>query len=123
MSVLKKEHFLTWVFVEDWDASKQFYAEVLGLELGLCADEGGWAEFKAGPEGAVIAIHKTAEGQDVAQGGGVPAWYVDDLDGTMEALKEKGVEFHDVHEVPGMVRIGSFRDPSGNCLQIIQVTQ
>ena len=47
---------------------------------------------------------------------------VDDLDRSRKELGAKGVKFEgDVMEVPGVVRIASFRDPAGNRLQLCQV--
>ena len=47
---------------------------------------------------------------------------VADLDKARNELTQKGVKFDgEVEEVPGIVRLASFRDPFGNHLQLAQV--
>ena len=47
---------------------------------------------------------------------------VDDLVSAQDDLRHKGVAFEgSVEEIPGVVRIATFRDPDGNRLQLIQV--
>lgn len=46
---------------------------------------------------------------------------VDDLERAKKELSEQGVTFEgEVEEYPGVVRIATFRDPSGNSLQLAQ---
>jgi predicted enzyme related to lactoylglutathione lyase len=47
---------------------------------------------------------------------------VDDLDAAQDEMKRKGAKFEgEVQEIPGVVRIATFRDPDGNRLQLCQV--
>jgi predicted enzyme related to lactoylglutathione lyase len=47
---------------------------------------------------------------------------VPDLDRARKELAARGVKFDDkIEEIPGMVRIGTFHDPFGNRLQLVQL--
>lgn len=47
---------------------------------------------------------------------------VPDLEEARKNLEKHGVGFEgDVHEIPGVVRIGTFRDPFQNRIQLMQM--
>jgi catechol 2,3-dioxygenase-like lactoylglutathione lyase family enzyme len=49
-------------------------------------------------------------------------FFVDDVDATFEALRNKGVKFiKDPHDEPWGGRMASFLDPDGNLLEIMQI--
>lgn len=103
---------LAWYNVAGLEAAKRFYGEVLGLEPGF--EMPGWAEF--GSPGMSIGL---AEGP--AGGGATVVLEVADLDSEMARLRAAGVEFcGPVEEIPGVVRLAAFTDPSGNRLQLAQ---
>ena len=109
---------VSWYQVKDLDAAKKFYGEVLGLKKTL--DLGGWCEFSHADGAASIGLNAMRDGDD--ERGATVVLRVDDLNRTQKELTAKGVKFEgDVHEVPGVVRIATFRDPSGNRLQLCQV--
>src|SRR5437588_2179421 len=101
------------------DRAVEFYRDVLGLPL-LRQEGDQWALFDAGP--VQFALHGVIDGHPVAPGGATAVFRVDDLDGAVRALEERGVAFHDhLGEVPGGVaRFRSFSDPDGNTVQLIE---
>jgi predicted enzyme related to lactoylglutathione lyase len=108
---------LAWYQVKDIDAAKKFYGDVLGLKK--IFDMGGWCEFSHSEGAASIGLN--AQREDDERGATVVLKVVD-LARAQKELKAKGVKFEgEVHEVPGVVRIATFRDPDGNRLQLCQV--
>lgn len=105
-------------WTKDMDKSVGFYRDVLGLSLRTRMGED-WAEFDVG--GTTVALHGTREGHAPPQDGATVVFEVDDLEGSMNALRARDVEFQgEVNEVPGYGRFVSFRDPDGNLLQIFE---
>jgi predicted enzyme related to lactoylglutathione lyase len=101
-----------WLPVTDMARAVSFYRDDLGLEV--VDHDGDWSEVTAGDQR--IGLN---EGESPAgDGGAVIAFGVDDLDATVDSLKESGVEFTD--EVSGHPwgRIAPFKDPDGNDLQL-----
>lgn len=109
---------LSWYHVNDLNLAKKFYGEVLGLKKTIEIE--GWCEYSHADGAASIGLNKMRE-SDHEQGATV-VLRVDDLDQTQKELTAKGVKFEgEVQEVPGVVRIATFRDPFGNRLQLCQV--
>ncbi len=107
------DHVYYWV--DDMDAAVTFYTEVLGLSPRMRAGNE-WAEFDAPP--VVLALHGS-EGK--AAGSGTVVFRVSDLDISRSELTRRGAVFDEhVGEVEGHARFATFRDPSGNPLQIIE---
>ena len=105
-------------WTKDMDASVGFSRDVLGLSLRTRMGED-WAEFDVG--GTTVALHGTREGHAPPQEGATVVFEVDDLEGTMTALRARDVAFEgEVNEGPGYGRFVSFRDPDGNMLQIFE---
>lgn len=103
---------LAWYNVANLAAAKRFYGEVLGLKPVF--EMPGWAEF--GSPGMSIGLAEAALGA-----GATVVLEVADLDAEMARLRAAGVEFcGPVHEIPGVVRLTAFTDPSGNRLQLAQ---
>ena len=111
------DHVYYWT--RDMDRAVAFYGDVLGLRL-LRREADQWALFDAGP--VQFALHGVIEGHPpVAPGGATAVFRVDDLDGAVRSLQERGVEFHDhLGEVAGFARFRSFSDPDGNTVQLIE---
>ena len=108
---------LAWYSVKDLSAAKKFYGEVLGLKKTFEMD--GWCEFSHADGAVSIGLSAISESD---AGGATVVLKVDDLDRSRKDLAAKGIKFEgDVMEVPGVVRIASFRDPAGNRLQLCQV--
>jgi len=105
-------------WTKDMDATVAFYRDTLGLALRMQMGED-WAEFDVA--GTTVALHGTREGHAPPQDGATVVFEVDDLEGEMNALRGRNVEFEgEVSEVPGYGRFVSFRDPDGNLLQIFE---
>ncbi len=119
---MKLETMLSWVNVPDYAKAKQFYGEVLGLKQMFEMD--GWAEFSHAQGAATVGI--AGPRPDAAAAAPTPGatmvFKVDNLDKARAELGKRGVKFEaEIYEVPGVVRIATFRDPFGNPLQIAQV--
>ena len=114
---MKMNVMLTWYSVSDLEKAKHFYGEVLGMTKAY--EMPGWVEF-VGDEGAgSIGLNADPANK---KGSGVVVLKVADLDKARKELAARGVQFEgEVEEVPGVVRLGTFRDPAGNRLQLAQV--
>lgn len=109
---------VSWYQVTDMNAAKKFYGEVLGLNKTFEME--GWCEFSHADGAASIGLNQLREGDD--ERGATVVLRVDDLARVQKELSSKGVKFEgEIHEVPGVVRLATFRDPSGNRLQLMQV--
>ena len=108
---------LAWYPAPDMEKAKEFYGNVLGLKQVFEME--GWSEFAHAPGATSIAISANPVHQ--GQNGATVVLKVDDLDRTREGLEGKGVPFDGgTDEIPGVVRIATFRDPFGNPLQLMQ---
>ncbi|MFY9610677.1 MAG: VOC family protein [Blastocatellia bacterium] len=109
---------LSWYQVGDLERAKKFYSEVLGLKKTI--EIPGWVEFSHAEGAASIGLNQMRENDD--ERGATVVLRVDDLARAREDLKKKDVKFEgSVEEIPGVVRIATFRDPDGNRLQLVQV--
>ena len=110
--------------VKDMDAATKYYGETLGLEKGM--ESPGGTFFKSGGSGVFVYPSQFA-GTNQAT---AAAWRVDDVEGTVEELKGKGVTFEQYDDLPGVERQGDvhvmgelkaawFKDPDGNILNIV----
>jgi predicted enzyme related to lactoylglutathione lyase len=109
---------VSWYQVRDMNAAKKFYGEVLGLNKTFEIE--GWCEFSHADGAASIGLNQVREKDE--ERGATVVLRVDDLARAQEELSAKGVRFEgEVQEVPGVVRLATFRDPSGNRLQLCQV--
>lgn len=106
--------------VTDWQRSKKFYGETLGLPVAaFINDEVGWMEF--GLEGGTHLAIGQWRGPGPYQrqvGGGIAIFSVDDAYGAVKELRKRGVKCDDVIAVPEMVTYATFYDPDGNRLQV-----
>jgi predicted enzyme related to lactoylglutathione lyase len=108
---------VSWYSVDDLEAARKFYGTTLGLKKTFEME--GWCEFSHAEGGASIGVsQRTEPGNE----GATVVLRVDDLERSRQELSKKGVRFEgDVMEIPGVVRIATFLDPSGNRLQLCQV--
>ena len=120
---MKYQGFIwTGVMVENLETSITFYRDVLGLPLLGKGDD--WAHLDAS-NGALLELisggrasqePKTPDQQSIILG-----LRVDDLDGVVEELKQKGVHFIDeIGEFEG-TRWVRFSDPEGNQFEIKEI--
>ena len=109
------------VAVKDLDAAKKFYSETLGLKLG----DKNPAGVKCISGNQEIFIYQSEfAGTNKAT---AVSWDVDDVEGTVNELKGKGVSFEHYDNLPGATLEGDvhvmgpmkaawFKDPDGNIL-------
>jgi CreA protein len=108
---------VSWFSVKDFEQSKKFYSHTLGLKKVLEAQ--GWVEF-AGAQGEA-SIGLATNPHTGSEPGATVVLRVDNIDAERKRLESGGVKFEGkTEEIPGMVRLATFRDPSGNRLQLCQ---
>jgi predicted enzyme related to lactoylglutathione lyase len=109
---------VAWFAVADMESTRKFYAETLGLPVSF--EMPGWVEFGGGPGRAAVALCKMPPDQLFP--GARPVLEVKDLDATVASLRERGVKFLGEPEtIPGVVKLISMEDSTGNVLQLAQV--
>src|SRR4051794_597067 len=92
--------------VSDLPRSVEFYRSVLGLDVEQ--HSGDWAQADAG--GTYIGLHSS---ENVNAGGSVVLIFdADDVDETLRAVREHGLEAGDADDQP-YGRIATLRDPDG----------
>jgi len=110
--------------VRDIDVAREFYEKTLGLMAGP-SREAGVLSCKSGSTSVLVYESKYAGTNEAT----AATWAVDDVDGTVRTLKEKGVSFEhydlpsmtrrgDVH-VSGQMKAAWFKDPDGNILAVV----
>ena len=98
----------------DWERSRAFYVDTLGLR----PDEHAQAEFWAGEQCFGI-WEPTTFGQEFApQRNGHIAFHVDDVAAARAELEDKGVEFLGETFDTSVCHMAFFRDPDGNDLML-----
>lgn len=111
------------IAVNDIDAAKEFYEETLGLSK--VSESPGGVLYQSGSSHIFIYPSMTAGTNQATYVG----WTVDDVEGTVEELKKKGVSFEQYDNLPKVERKGEihtmgdlkaawFKDPTGNILSI-----
>lgn len=107
--------------VSDWQRSKTFYVETLGLPVAaFMGDDIGWMEF--GERNSVhlaIRLWQSPDPFPAVTGGGVAVFGVEDAYVAAAELRKKGMRCEDVVAIPQMVTYADFYDPDGNRLQIV----
>jgi catechol 2,3-dioxygenase-like lactoylglutathione lyase family enzyme len=110
--------------VRDIGVAREFYENTLGLMAGPSREEG-VLSCKSGSTSVLVYESKYAGTNEAT----AATWAVDDVDGTVRTLKEKGVSFEhydlpdttrrgDVH-VSGEMKAAWFKDPDGNILAVV----
>ena len=102
---------------QDFEASKQFYGEVLGLPFVKAWGSMPGAEYQAGNL-TLAVMEPTAFGQEFRPHGLPIALQVDDVSAAREVLEAKGVEFFAETMDSGVCYQAFFRDPAGNALNL-----
>lgn len=113
--------YLSWIVVKDIKAAIKFYTHVIGLDLKEFHEEYGWAEL-SGPEGSILGIAQECPSQDAKAGSNaVMTIAVADINKAIERYRKEGVDLvGEVIEIPGHVKMQTFRDKDGNTLQLVQ---
>lgn len=110
--------------VKDIEKAKKFYEGTLGFTP-LPAEEAGVLSYKSG-KSSLLVYQSQFAGTNKAT---AATWAVNDLEGTVQALKAKGVRFEH-YDLPGTSRKGDihgsgrtkaawFKDPDGNILALV----
>ena len=110
--------------VSDLDRARAFYGETLGLEQ--LWENPASIRFRAGPSSEVSTFKRPGLMTEHT----LAHFEVDDIEGTVRELEDKGVDFVDYTEGPlvttghiaqlGPARGAWFRDPDGNFLGLRQ---
>jgi predicted enzyme related to lactoylglutathione lyase len=111
------------MYIEDQDRAKRFWTETVGWEcpldqpMGPGDDADRWIEVHPPAGGTYLVLFTPPEHRDRVGSFG-PVWFdCDDLDGTYDELKAKGVEFESepkVAEWDPTMRYATFVDSEGN---------
>jgi catechol 2,3-dioxygenase-like lactoylglutathione lyase family enzyme len=104
--------------VTDLKRARQFYEGTLGLkEARFFGDEKqGWVEYDIGP--GTLAIGAGASEWKPSRGGGCVALEVDNFEGAMSRLRERGCTFAlEPMETP-VCHMAAVSDPDGNSVMI-----
>jgi predicted enzyme related to lactoylglutathione lyase len=110
---------LAWYSVTDLDRAKDFYGATLGLKKTF--EMPGWTEFSHAEDAVSVGLALAKDAPNPS-GGATVVFRVPDVDQARKNLETKGVRFEgEVEEIPGAVRIATFRDPFENRLQLVQV--
>ena len=111
------EILLSWYPVDDLKAAENFYTQVLGLKKTF--EMPGWIEVAGTDAKPTIGL-----GQRDAHSphsGAMIVLKVSSLETERRRLESRGVKLTgDPIEIPGVVRLQTFEDVSGNRLQILQ---
>jgi catechol 2,3-dioxygenase-like lactoylglutathione lyase family enzyme len=111
------------IAVSDMAAADQFYSQTLGLEK---KEETPGGTFYRSGNGGIFVYPSEFAGTNKAT---YATWMVSDVEGTVKALKDKGVKFEQYDNLPGTTREGDvhimgdlraawFTDPDGNILNL-----
>jgi predicted enzyme related to lactoylglutathione lyase len=112
--MIKEVAFIA-IAVSDKERARKFYQETLELKPGYAAMEGAWVEYELGATTIGVGCHPAWQ---PSRDGTTVAFEVDDIDGSIAKLKERGVTFDlDKTESP-VCWMAQFRDPDGNKLVV-----
>ena len=110
--------------VDDVERAKEFYGETLGMSV---SEENGILTLEIGGERPVIAYPKGDAHEPASFT--ILNFPVDDVEATVDALAERGVEFERYdgfdQDQKGIMRgngpdIAWFKDPAGNVLSVLK---
>ena len=96
----------------DWERSRRFYVETLGLR----PDEHAKGEFWVGDTCFAIWMPEQWGEEFKPQSNAVALLHVDDVEAARAELEAKGVEFDGDTVETGVCRMAFFKDPDGNAL-------
>lgn len=113
------------IAARDTQALCSWYQTVLGFRVVYDNKKSPPTYFVRLGETDLIEILPAGEGSPVERGASEPginhiAVSVDVFDDAHRDLSDKGVVVENIREASGGVKVGFFRDPEGNMLQIIQ---
>ncbi len=107
------------VAVSDFQRAVKWYGEKLGFEPDYVVEEMGWGELKTFIPGLTIGLNKSDEAK--RSDNVVLVMNVKDIEAARASLEGQGVAFDGpTEEIPGMVKLATFRDPDGNAFAFAQ---
>jgi catechol 2,3-dioxygenase-like lactoylglutathione lyase family enzyme len=120
MSGLLKSLIVVSYNVSDWQRSKKFYGETLGLPVAaFITDEVGWMEFGEKDNTHIaISLWRGPGPLPKGEGGAIAVFSVEDAAAAVKGLRGRGVKCDEVIPVPNMITYANFYDPDGNRLQV-----
>jgi catechol 2,3-dioxygenase-like lactoylglutathione lyase family enzyme len=101
----------------NWEETKEFYGETLGLERSKQWGNMPASEFETGSL-TIAPMQSDAFGLEFAPHSVPIALHVDDVHAAREALEAKGVKFGGDTLDSGVCHMAHFRDPDGNVLML-----
>ena len=105
------------VFVRDYEAAKEFYCGLLGLDDAVDYGKVPGGEFETGNL-TLQVMEAEAIGRSFEPSGHPIALHVDDVEAARKELEEKGVTFAADTMDSGVCHMAHFRDPDGNVLML-----
>ncbi len=102
---------------QDFEASRKFYGETLGLPFGKQWGNMPGAEYETGSL-TIAVMQSDAFGQEFRRNGGTIALHVDDVHASRTELEEKGIQFFGDTIDSGVCHMAIFTDPDGNPLML-----
>jgi catechol 2,3-dioxygenase-like lactoylglutathione lyase family enzyme len=102
---------------KDWEASRKFYGETLGLSFGKQWGEMPAGEFETGTV-TIALMQVDAFNIDFSPNTTPLEFHVDDFEAAKAELESRGVEFATDVIDSGVCKQAIFRDPDGNALAI-----
>lgn len=118
------DHFVSFVWVQDWEQALSFYSDVLGFTKAYESE--GWAELAIpGIKGVYLGLNKWGKPGEAPPTNSFITFRVEDLDAFHNHLEANRVRFKgDIwsfdDEGQGM-RMFKFYDPDGNVLTVSQI--
>jgi predicted enzyme related to lactoylglutathione lyase len=104
--------------VSDFEQAIAWYREAFGFELIYKLDDWKWCELSTPIEGVHVGL---GQAEDAPRGGMSATFVVQDIVAAKAHLESLGVVFDaDIHEIEGMVKLASFKDPDGNELGLAE---
>lgn len=117
------------LLVNNFQACKEFYRDVLGLEMTLETEGDVYAQFIDGdislgiyPRDLMAGVVSTTDAGDAraAKDTALVAFEVEDVDAAVEELKARGAQFvkDPQDQVAWFMRVAHLRDPDDNLIEI-----
>lgn len=120
-----KKSTLSWITVSNLARAKQFFIDLLGLEIVEESLQFGWVELKGRDGGSIIGLAQSQPQMSIdnmkAGSNAIITMEVDNLEDQKSKLEQKNVKFlGNIQEIPGHVKLALFSDPDGNLFQLVE---
>lgn len=118
-----KSFGLAWIVTSDMTKARDFFTNKLGLTVSQDSSEYGWIELKAEKDNFLLGVSANQEGNDPIKPSqnAVLTMNVEDIVEAKAELVAKGITIEgDIIEIPGHVKMLSFRDTDNNHYQLVQ---